>query len=143
MSHEEERVKTRDEGFDEPPRERAIEVPSTGEPTAEEKQWGMFCHLSVLGGFLVGGLFFVGPLICWLIKKDTSKYVDYHGKEALNFGISLFIYVLVSAVLSGFLIGIPLLIAAMVFGVVMPIIAGMKANEGQDYKYQYIFRIIQ
>jgi uncharacterized Tic20 family protein len=119
-----------------------VETPSVGSLTAEDKQWGMFCHLSVLAGFLVGGLFFIGPLICWLIKKDTSKFADYHGKEALNFGISIFVYMIVSAMLSAVLIGIPLLIAVMIFGVVMPIIAGMKANEGEHYKYSYIFRVL-
>ena len=57
----------------------------------EEKQWGMFCHLSALVGLLHGGLTFLGPLVCWLVKKDTSRFVDDQGKEALNFQITLFI----------------------------------------------------
>ena len=44
------------------------------ETTPEERQWGMFCHLSALLGMVVGGLSIVGPLICWLLKKDTSKF---------------------------------------------------------------------
>jgi uncharacterized Tic20 family protein len=43
----------------------------------------MLCHLL---GFFTS---FVGPLVIWLIKKDTMSYVDYHGKEALNFQITL------------------------------------------------------
>jgi hypothetical protein len=52
----------------------------------EEKQMAMFCHL----GALIGG--FVIPLVIWMMKKDESRFVDRHGKECLNFTISLFIY---------------------------------------------------
>src|SRR5438067_1415460 len=56
--------------------------------TSEEKTWGMLCHLSTLLAYAAGGLTFIGPLVCWLIKKDTSKFVDYHGKESLNFQLN-------------------------------------------------------
>jgi uncharacterized Tic20 family protein len=140
MSFEEERVKTSDDLDDAPPRQRAIEVPSSGELTAEEKQWGMFCHLSALAGLVVGGLLFIGPLVCWLIKKDTSRFVDYHGKESLNFQINIFI---LSMILAVTVIGIFLIPIVVVVGVVMPIIAGLKANEGELYEYPYIYRIIK
>ena len=58
---------------------------------ADDKQWGMFAHLSAIAGLMVGGLTFAGPLIIWLIKKDQSKFVDYHGKEALNFQLNVLI----------------------------------------------------
>src|SRR5580704_14781621 len=74
---------------------REAPLPSTGDVTAEEKQWGMFCHMSALAGLVIGGLLIVGPLICWLIKKDTSRFVDYHGKEALNFQINILAYTLI------------------------------------------------
>ena len=53
--------------------------------TGEEKTWGMLCHLSTLLSYLALALTFIGPLVCWLVKKDSSKFVDYHGKESLNF----------------------------------------------------------
>lgn len=140
MGIEEERVEVRDEERAAPPRQRAIEVPSSGELTAEDKQWGMLCHMSALAGLLVGGLLFIGPLVCWLIKKDTSRFVDYHGKESLNFQINIFILSMICLVT---LIGIPLIPIVAVVGIIMPIIAGMKANEGEYYEYPYIYRIIK
>jgi len=128
---------------DEPP-ERAVEE-SAAALTPDEKQWAMFCHLSALLGLLVGGLTFVGPLVCWLIKKDSSRFVDYNGKESLNFQINILIYVLISipiaVITCGF--GIVLTIGVLLYGIIMPIIAGLKANNGERYRYPYTFRIIK
>jgi uncharacterized Tic20 family protein/DNA-directed RNA polymerase subunit RPC12/RpoP len=134
---------------DEPPDEAmsADELPeeSAAELTQEEKQWGMFCHLASLLGLLVGGITFLGPLVCWLVKKDSSKFVDYNGKESLNFQINILLYVLLSIpiaiVTCGF--GFVLTIAIVVYGIVMPIIAGIKASSGERYRYRYTFRLIQ
>jgi uncharacterized Tic20 family protein len=118
---------------------------SAGELTAEEKQWGMFCHLAALLGLMVGGMCFIGPLVCWLFKKDMSKFVDYNGKESVNFQINMLIYVLISIpiaiVTCGF--GAVLTFAIVIYGIVMPIIAGMKANNGEWYRYPYTFRILK
>jgi uncharacterized Tic20 family protein len=131
-----------------PPEEVPAAQPAEEAPaelTQEEKQWGMFCHLSALLGLLVGGLTFVGPLVCWLLKKDTSPFVDYNGKESLNFQINILIYTLISIpiaiVTCGF--GAVLTIAILIYGIVMPIIAGLKANNGEKYQYPYTFRLIK
>src|SRR5437868_13443376 len=78
---------------------------SPGALTAEDKQWAMFCHMSALAGLLVGGLFIVGPIVCWLIKKDASKFVDYHGKESVNFQLCIMIVSIICAIT---IIGIPI-----------------------------------
>ncbi len=115
--------------------------------TSEERQWGMFCHLSSLLGlvFSAGILCFVGPLVCWLVKKDTSKFVDVHGKESLNFQINILIYTLIAWAITlatcGF--AFPILFVPLIYGIVMPIIAGLKANEGKPYEYPYTFRLIK
>jgi uncharacterized protein len=121
-------------------RSHPVETQSPGSLTAEDKQWGMFCHLSALAGLLVGGLFIVGPLVCWLMKKDTSKFVDYHGKESVNFQLCLLIVTFICAIT---IIGIPIAFLLLIAAIVMPIIAGMKANEGEYYQYPYIFRLIK
>ena len=139
MSYGEERVGAReDDGVRDQPG-RPVQ-PSLGELSADDKQWGMFCHMSALLGLVIGGLFFVGPLVCWLMKKDTSAYVDYHGKESLNFQISIFILSMICFVT---LIGIPLIPVVAIVAIIMPIIAGMKANEGEYYQYPYILRLIK
>jgi uncharacterized Tic20 family protein len=113
--------------------------------TQEDRQWGMFAHLSALAGLLVGGFTFVGPLVIWLIKKDESKFVDANGKEALNFQLNILIYYLVSIAITFATCGIafPLPLALMIYATVMPIVAGLKANEGQVYEYPLTFRIIK
>ena len=64
----------------------------SGTPSAEERQWGLFGHLSSLAGLFTGGIGnIVGPLIIWLIKKDTMPFAADQAKEALNFNITLLI----------------------------------------------------
>src|SRR5262249_50186554 len=118
-------------------------------PTTEEKNWAMFVHLSALISLVVlGGLTFVGPLVIWLIKKDQSKFIDWHGKEALNFILIEFIAsvicVIGSNVTCGFgaLIFVPILIAIVVYSIVIWIIAAMKANNGEYYRYPYVPRLL-
>ncbi|MHC5034016.1 MAG: DUF4870 domain-containing protein [Planctomycetota bacterium] len=106
--------------------------------------WGMLCHLSALSGFIgvpFGNI--IGPLVFWLIKKDEMPFVDEQGKEALNFQISLTIYALVSCVLILVLIGIPLLIGLFIFGLVMTVVASVKAGKGEHFKYPLCIRLLR
>jgi uncharacterized Tic20 family protein len=85
----------------------------------------------------------VGPLIIWLIKKDESSFIDYHGKEYFNFLISYFIYSLVSGVLTLVLIGFIGLAILGIMAFVFTIIAAVRAYEGNEYRFPWIFRIIK
>jgi len=86
---------------------------------------------------------FIGPLIIWLLKKDESAYVDYHGKEYFNFLISYFIYSLISGILVIILIGGILLgiIAILVF--IFTILAAVKAYEGEPYQIPLVIRFLR
>lgn len=139
---------------DEPPPVADVQ-PADGPPhelapsmTAEDRQWGMLAHLSALIGAAVGGMSFVGPLIVWLVKKDQSPFVDYHGKEALNFQLNMLIYLSILLAISlvtcgfGLFVTIPVMIALGIYSFVMPIIAGLKANNGEYYRYPATFRLI-
>ena len=61
------------------------------EPASDERTWAMFCHLSGFLGYFVVVPFasIIGPLVVWLLKKDASAFVDAHGKEAINFQITM------------------------------------------------------
>jgi len=113
----------------------------------EEKQanlWGMLCHLTALSAFIgvpFGNI--IGPLIIWLIKKDEYEFVDEQGKESLNFQISMSIYGIVSAILCFVFIGFILIGAIMVAVLVLVIIASVKANKGEPYKYPLTIRLIK
>ncbi len=74
----------------------------------EERNWSMLVHLSALSSLVTSGLGgILGPLIVWLVFRGKSDMVDYHGKKALNFNISFFIYfiVLLIAMIPFFIIG--------------------------------------
>jgi uncharacterized Tic20 family protein len=128
-------------------------TPATaGTPSAEERQWAMFAHLSaLLGGLLTSGWagnigFFIGPLVIWLMKKDTMPFVNDQAKEALNFAITVSIVFLALLILTlgvGALLTVPLMLIVGVAALVFVIIAAMKANEGVAYRYPFALRLIK
>jgi hypothetical protein len=109
----------------------------------EARQWAMFLHLSQLANNIVPPVGIIAPILIWQMKKDVLPEIDAHGKNAVNFMISMMIYLAVSVVLSFVLIGIPLLIAVGIIGIVFPIIAGIKANNGEVWNYPLTIRFIK
>ena len=111
----------------------------------------MLCHLSALAGLL--GIPFanvLGPLIVWQIKKNEIPSVEIHGKAAVNFQLTVTIAVLVTLAAAGALafvcIGFILWSvpgAIFICGMIFALIAGIKANEGQDYKYPFSLNLIK
>ncbi len=102
---------------------------------------GMLCHLL---GLFTG---FLGPLILWIIKKDTSPFVDHHGRESLNFQLTLLLVMicLVSAmaVLMLILVGIllfPVIMVVAVLALVAEILAAVAANNGDWHRYPFCIR---
>jgi uncharacterized Tic20 family protein len=113
------------------------------EITHNDKQMGMFCHLAAFAGMIIPFGSLIGPLIIWQMKKDESEYINYHGKESLNFQITMAIALLISIVLMFVLIGFLLVPALVIFELVMIIIAAIKANDGVKYEYPISFRFIK
>jgi len=109
----------------------------------QERNWAMFCHLAALSGYLVPFGFIIGPLVVWLIKKEEYPLVDDQGKEAINFQITMTICFIVSVILVFVLIGILLLPALAIFNIIMIIVATIKANNGERYRYPFAIRIIK
>ena len=124
--------------------------PPPSSPESQARMWNMLCHLSALAGFVIPFGNILGPLIVWQIKKNEFPSVDIHGKAALNFQITVIIAVL-AAIFAGFVlmiigIGILLLFGALAIhfcGIIFAIIAGIKANNGEDYKYPYSFEFVK
>ena len=111
----------------------------------DEKSWGMYVHLAALAGLVIPGGNLIGPLVVWMIKKDEMPFVDRHGKEEVNFQLNILILALLTLpiVIITFGIGIFLPVAVGIIGAVMPVVAGMKANNGEEYQYPYIVRMIK
>lgn len=108
----------------------------------QERMWAMLCHLTALAVFVFPLGNIIGPLIIWLIKKDESEFVNDQGKESLNFQISFTIYCLVAALLIIVVVGIVLLIALGIAFLILVIIASIKANDGEKYRYPLTLRLI-
>lgn len=120
-----------------------MERQSTTTSALDEKQWAMICHLGALSGFLIPFGNVIVPGVIWSMKKESSPLVDKHGKESLNFQLSLLIYYFVAAILCIVLIGIPLLFALFLIQVISIIQATVTADKGEFYHYPITIRFIQ
>ncbi|MDH4319273.1 MAG: DUF4870 domain-containing protein [Desulfobulbaceae bacterium] len=110
----------------------------------EELNWAMLCHLSALCAYI--GIPFghiLGPIIIWQLKKNDYPMVDEHGKESLNFQISITIYAIVSGILMFVIIGFALLAALIIFHLVLTIIAAVKTSDGEHYRYPFTIRLLK
>jgi uncharacterized protein len=90
-------------------------------------------------------LFFpiIGPLVIWLLKKDESSFINYHGREYFNFFISYTVYSVISGILIFLIVGIFLLWILGIMALVFTIIAAVKAYEGNEYRFPLVFRVIK
>ncbi|WP_279513004.1 DUF4870 domain-containing protein [Luteimonas yindakuii] len=122
---------------------------------AEQRQWAMFAHLSALLGGLVtagwaGGVgCFLGPLVIWLMKRETMPFVGDQAKEALNFNITVAAIMLILFLVGiftfgiGFLLTLPLMAIVGLVALVFIIIAAIKANDGVAYRYPFAIRLVK
>jgi uncharacterized Tic20 family protein len=114
-----------------------------GLPTQEQRQWGLFTHLSALVGLIIPFGNILGPLVFWQIKKNEWAFADDQGKEAVNFNITVAIAGVVCFLLTFVLIGLLLLPILGIAWIVFTIIAAIKANEGVYYRYPWILRLVK
>ena len=141
--------------MNEPNVEDAIATGSSTSPGAEERQWAMFAHLSILiGGLVTSGWAgsigsFIGPLVIWLAKKDTMPFVADQAKEALNFSITVSLACLALLILTlltfgiGLVLTLPLYTVIGIVALVLVIIAAIKAHDGTAYRYPFALRLIK
>jgi len=115
-------------------------------PTKDEQNLAVLCY--ILGIFT----WLIGPLIIWLVKKDSSKFVEDHGKEVINWGITITIawvaLIVVGMILShipflGFLVMLLLRLALFVCALVFNIIGAMQVSKGIAYRYPFALRLIK
>jgi len=117
------------------------ETPVSNAPSKDSINMALLCHLLAI----FTGIF--APLIFWLIKKDEDEFVAYHGKEALNFVITMAI-LFVATIIFGIIPFIGL-ITILVFPLlclvylVFLILGTIGASKGQYYKYPVALRLIK
>jgi len=112
-------------------------APYTGPaPTADDKTMAMLAHL-------LGILGFVGPLVIWLIKKDQSQFVADQAREALNFHLTLLIGIIIGGATVCLGIGLVIIPAVWIVGVIFSVLGGLKAKDGIAYRYPFAIRMIK
>lgn len=127
------------------PEQEATEQPTfeqAAAPSSDDRTMAMFCHLSGLVGYFIPFGNIIAPLIIWQLKKDESPYLDYHGREAVNFQIALTIYMIIAAILIVAVIGVLLIFVVGITGLILMIMAAIKAKDGVEYRYPFIFRLL-
>jgi len=108
------------------------------------RTWNILCHASaLLGVFLHFPGHLLGPLIVWLAKRDDSPEIDAHGKESLNFQISMLIYNGIAVVFCLVLVGFAFLAVLWLLNAVFVIVASIQASDGKFYRYPMTIRFIQ
>ena len=111
---------------------------------ANVRTWSAFCHASaLLGVFFHFPGHLLGPLVVWLIKRDDAPEIDAHGKEAINFQISMLIYNVVAAIFCLILVGFVFLAILWILNAIFVIIAAIQASDGKFYRYPMTIRFIQ
>ena len=117
---------------------------------SQARMWNMLCHLSALAGYIIPFGNVLGPLLIWQIKKNEFPSVEEHGKAALNFQltvlIALFVGIIAAVLLSFFCIGfllVPVVVLIGLAGLVFAIIAGIKANNGEAYRYPWSLTLVK
>jgi len=130
------------------------------------RTWAMLCHLSALAGLIFGWLGnILGPLIVWQIKKNELPEIEPYGKEALNFQLTILIINVIASIVfvgtigaaigfrhmwrsplaflsGGFGLGIIIVIINLA-AMILAVVAGLKANNGEFYKYPFAIRFIK
>lgn len=106
----------------------------------DEKTYLTLMHISQLAGFLAPLIGFIIPFIMWIANKEVNPKVDKHGKNIMNFIISFIIY---AAILCITIIGIPLAVVVGIIYIVFVIIATIKTNNGEDWKYPLTIEFIK
>lgn len=110
----------------------------------DEKKWGAVIHIAALLGLLLAPGLALGPLIVWMLKKNDSAYLNYQGKKAINFQLTILLLVFVLLLLS--MIIRPILAIAFmagITGIVFAIMAGFSIYKDGDFTYPFSLNIIK
>ena len=109
----------------------------------KDNQLLVITHLSQLLSYIIGFGGLIAPLILWLTQKDRIVDMDEHGKQIVNFQLSLILYIILSIpaiLLLG--LGILTLIFTAIIGFIMPIVNALKASQGESPSYFMTIRFI-
>ena len=130
---------------------------------AKSNTMAVLCHLSMLIGYTIPFGNILGPVVLWAWKRKEDPDVDYHGRETINFQISMTIYTLcAAAVMLGYAVAVKMappelavkllwlmpvfvlpVIVAGLSNLILTIIAAVKASNGVQYRYPFTIRFVK
>ena len=108
-----------------------------------EKKWGSIIHASAFAGMLFPLALALGPFLVWMLKKHESEYLDKQGKKAINFQLTVLIFIFICGLLS-FLIK-PLIALAFMVGIgglLFAVMAAVMIYREGDFEYPFYFKIV-
>lgn len=108
----------------------------------DERNWSVAVHLSAMSALFIPFGHVLGPLVIWLIKRNDMPMVDRHGKEALNFQITVTIASFLCGLLAFIGIGLVLLFVILVADAVLVIMAALKTSRGESFRYPFTWRLL-
>lgn len=111
--------------------------------TADQRQMGMFLHLSQLASMIIPVAGIVAPIVIWQTQKDKIPALDAHGKMVVNWMLSALIYGIASVILMFVLVGFLTILAVAVMSIVFPIIGAIKANNGELWDYPLTIKFLK
>jgi hypothetical protein len=113
---------------------------------ARQRKLAMACHLAALLGVVIPSAFLievVGPLVVWLVNRDESRLVDEQGAEAVNFQVTMTALYLACIPLMLVIVGIPLFYTLKLLNLVLVIVAAVRVQRGEDFRYPFNLRLVR
>ena len=115
-------------------------------PNAEEMNFATLAHLSGCAGLLgFGYIGFVGPLLIWWLKKDSSAYVEFQAKEAFNFQITILLIAITCGIITVLSCGtaFALIFLPVLLQLIFGILSVLDVRKGRAYRYPFNLRLMQ
>jgi uncharacterized Tic20 family protein len=101
----------------------------------KENSYIALMHVTILAGYFMVFIGFFIPVVLWLLNRENSAKVDANGKDIINFMLTWLIYSAGAGILCIILIGIPILIILAIIELILVVIAAIKTNNGENWKY--------
>ena len=101
------------------------------------------CNIAMLAHLL--GIFtgFLGALVIWLLKKESSPYIAQESVEALNFQLTVMIGYLICSMLTVMVIGVVAFPLLYVLNILFSVLGAIAASKGTGYRYPLALRLIK
>ncbi|EGF29918.1 DUF4870 domain-containing protein [Rhodopirellula baltica] len=112
------------------------------EPDSNANTWAMILHFSQFAGYVVPIAGFLAPIVIWQLKKEDIPSLDLHGRNVTNWLITQFLLSVLCWILLFVGIGVLGFLILAVLSVIFPIIGGIKASQGEVWKYPMTIRFV-